>query len=418
MSHHYQEDRLYHLTGVIYPDLQDKCKATPQPSAQCTFQCAEQPNAFTMPVSISSLAIFRDKDQKQIAMLESVIEAGKRLNEVRSQEIDRLWGIIGRNQTEATTLQKACADWCDKTLRLRVKVSTLEDQLAAKEKEVEAYAKSVDELEELQAVHIKELDYLAERIVELRTSGSAKERDEYSKALDAKTKQYESTIKSTRDSLLAYATAADKLANEVAELKTKASTAGLKHSLEMSSQDNRLRHMCTKFEQATKEAKKWKETATTRAKEIERLANLVIERTNERNLLSGKGIVEPYKTGPTITFGNATDLEIPKFKTKASESLKTLDLRNAPTLTAHVKWDTGFGLLASIAGPTLGDRVATLEAKVEKLEKDDMQGYRELGPHERVQDGDQYYNKFTESWNSSWLAGPEQQVNTRYRRKV
>jgi hypothetical protein len=357
---HFQEDHLHHLTGVVYPALEALDGRTP---VQLTFQRADNIASWTMPVSTSSLQILLSQDLQTIQNLEAKISQLEFSNNsyIKKAEDDR---------KEIKRLEEVCRKWY------------------------------------------------------------------------AEVQQRDATIKSTRDSLLAFSTESETRGREIQRLEKeivgwcagmqvdKTTIRNLKTELDLKKgQIHQMEktimptyeHMKTKFEQATKEAKKWKETATTRANEIDRLANLVIQRTNERNVALGKPEQAAPYPGATITFGNSEPIPVKDLKItagKATVAKPSAQLKELPTVTATFKWDQGWGLPATIAGPTLVDRVSTLEAKVEKLEKPAVQQYRLLDPSEIVAEGDEWYVRDSDSWRLTTCAGSTQQTKTVYRRKM
>jgi len=396
----------YSVVGVSYDALEtDEITGLPKRdyTARVDMVCQQDGTRLRIPLSMNSIQATLGIECRRAS--ESTI-ANLRENQDDLRERLAFVETIRKNQASMILAKK------DEILKLETLTHQLESKISQLEFSNNSYIKKAEddrkEIHRLEGVCCKwygEVGQQATKIAELQTSGAAKERDEYSKALQAKEAQYEKTIRGTRDSLLAVATEAGKLNKANALL-----------SAQLNSNQS---HLQTKFEQATKEAKKWKETATIRAAEIDRLANLVIQRTNERNEALGKPEqVSPYPEA-TITFGNSAPIPVQDLKIAAGKSMVTkpsAQLKELPAVTAAFKWDQGWGLPATIAGPTLVDRVSTLEAQVEKLEKPAKQQYRLLDPKEKVEKGDEF--RQNDRWIESSLAGMPQQYGVTYRRKV
>lgn len=284
----------YHITGVVFPELTDRCRATPQPEAKVTFHNAKDGSSFTLPVSMSSLALLpcpqqqalearaakdaqeidrlRRENKAEQALLQFTVNDWKRHSDKQAAEVKRLETVCYEHWDAKCDTEKkwaAEASEHDNTKNQLREVRTANSQLLNANT---CQASKIQALESQLNLLKHQYEGKCQTVRELRATGSAKERDEYSKALDQ--------LRAAKD---------------------------------------------TKVSQITKQAGEWKQTATTRAKEMDRLAELVLERTKElaqcqrenRNLRVANSMTA---SGPCNTKPVVTDMSLPT-------RIKTLETR-------------------------------------------------------------------------------------------
>ena len=274
--------------------------------AEVTFYCRSTGQRETVRVGVDSMRtlfspyLTGDKDQK-ITKLEN--QAKKDVTTIKMLEtVVEVWHQDSDSkQLEIKRLEKVCVD-----------------HAADAQHYSQKYAGCMTQLKETEQAR----DALKNRVRELETTGMAKERDEYSKAIQVKDREI-ANLRINQNDLIE---ANDQLHAAYEYMRTERNT--------------------------------WVKIANTRAKEIDRLADLAAERTKERDEAQ-KEVADWRNSKPGFSHSNATATSVGPLTVR--HSWKQMD--DAIIVQARAR----LAIAAGIQGVT--DRVATLETKVAKLEK-------------------------------------------------
>lgn len=331
----------YAITSVVYDPMALDINGDPAPyvNAQVSLQCLRDGTRIQLPITQASMALLPSPQQRALEA-----QAAKDAQEIKTlkaklsvaEHSEKQWKYHSDKQaSEIKRLEKLCYSyaegkddaerkWAETVGELDNTKNQLKEVRVANSQLLNANSCQASKIQALESqLNLLKHQYEGKcrAVRDLQTTGSAKERDEYSKA---------------------HATKSMASATEIVELQAK-----------------ECQRLKTKFEQATKQAGEWKQTATTRAKEIDRLAELVLQRTKERDALQAEKGLCPCKPS------------------------KKLDPWGAPfwadyPLTYHSSHSSGFHYAGAASQapkqtvaetPALNTRVTAVEARVTKLEE-------------------------------------------------
>ena len=230
---------IHHITRVVFPESHDRCRATPQGAAKVTFQSTIDGTSFTMPVSMSSLSLLPSPQQREPEQEIKSLRAQLDTSRQSAKDDYRKWvEIVGeldntRNQLKEVRVAKsrfvhANSCFTSEIQKLKSQVNIREHQIKELEsRTAEIGGRSIDdwmlrakgledlvvqlqqdkdkftsEIQKLKSqVSLLEHQYASkcQAVYDLQTAGSAKERDEYSKALNYKDTQISQITKQAKE---------------------------------------------------------------------------------------------------------------------------------------------------------------------------------------------------------------------------